>query len=108
MPRVRLAGFGASSIDVEVRAYVDTTDIHEFMAVQETLLGRILGLVEAAGTSLAFPSTTTYLSRDGGIKGPEALPAAHEEATTQESMEAAGGPPAEEPEVPQDERSAPG
>ena len=73
MPRVRLAAFGASSIDIEVRAYVDTTDVHEFMAVQEQLLAMIMRLVEAAGTSIAFPSTTAYITRDDGIVGPAAL-----------------------------------
>jgi MscS family membrane protein len=73
MPRVRLAAFGASSIDIEARAYVETTNVHEFMAVQEQLLSMILRLVETAGTGMAFPSTTAYLTRDGGIEGPAAL-----------------------------------
>jgi MscS family membrane protein len=73
MPRVLLAGFGASSIDIEARAYVDTTSVHEFMAVQAELLAMIMRVVEAAGTSMAFPSTTAYLTRDQGIPGPEAL-----------------------------------
>lgn len=73
LPRVRLAAFGASSIDIEARAYVDTTSVHEFMAVQAELLAMILREVEAAGTGMAFPSTTAYLTRDGGIEGPAAL-----------------------------------
>lgn len=73
MPRVLLAGFGASSIDIEARAYVDTTSVHEFMAVQAELLAMIMRAVEAAGTSMAFPSTTAYLTRDDGIDGPDAL-----------------------------------
>ena len=73
LPRVRLAAFGASSIDIEARAYVETTSVHEFMAVQAELLAMIMGAVEAAGTSMAFPSTTAYLTRDGGIEGPAAL-----------------------------------
>ncbi len=73
MPRVRLAGFGSSSIDIETRAYVGTTSIHEFMAVQAELLAMIMSQVEAAGTGMAFPSTTAYLTRDGGIEGPGAL-----------------------------------
>lgn len=76
MPRVLLAGFGASSIDIEARAYVDTTSVHEFMAVQAELLAMIMRAVEAAGTGMAFPSTTAYLTRDDGIEGPEALAAA--------------------------------
>ena len=73
MPRVLLAGFGASSIDIEARAYVDTTSVHEFMAVQAELLAMIMRAVEEAGTGMAFPSTTAYLTRDDGIEGPEAL-----------------------------------
>lgn len=73
MPRVRLAAFGASSIDIEARAYVETTNVHEFMAVQEQLLAMIMRLVERAGTGMAFPSTTAYLTRDGGIEGPASL-----------------------------------
>ena len=73
MPRVRLAEFGASSIDVEARAYIDTSSVHEFMAVQEQLLAMIMRTVDSAGTGMAFPSTTAYLTRDDGIKGPTAL-----------------------------------
>jgi MscS family membrane protein len=73
LPRVRLVGFGPSSIDIEARAYVDTTSIHEFMAVQEELLTMIMRSVEAIGTSMAFPSTTAYVTRDEGIPGPVAL-----------------------------------
>ena len=76
LPRVLLAGFGASSIDIEARAYVDTTSVHEFMAVQAELLAMIMRAVEDAGTGMAFPSTTAYLTRDDGIEGPEALAAA--------------------------------
>lgn len=76
MPRVRLAEFGGSSIDVEARAYVATTSVHEFMAVQEQLLAMIMRTVESAGTGMAFPSTTAYLTRDDGIEGPAALAAA--------------------------------
>jgi len=87
MPRVRLAEFGGSSIDVEARAYVATTSVHEFMAVQEQLLAMIMRTVEAAGTGMAFPSTTAYLTRDDGIEGPSALPA--------ERAEQSGGEPSE-------------
>ena len=73
MPRVLLAGFGASSIDIEARAYVGTTSVHEFMAVQAELLAMIMRSVEAAGTGMAFPSTTAYLTRAEGIPGPGML-----------------------------------
>jgi hypothetical protein len=47
--------------------------MHQFMAVQAELLAMIMRTVEAAGTSMAFPSTTAYLMRDQGIPGPEAI-----------------------------------
>ena len=46
------------------------------MAVQGELLSMIMRLVEEAGTGIAFPSTTTYLTRDDGIPGPGAMPPA--------------------------------
>jgi len=75
LPRVRLSAFGSSSIDIEVRAYVATTSAHEFMAVQAELLAMIMHSVEGVGTSMAFPSTTAYLTRDEGIPGPGILEA---------------------------------
>lgn len=66
-PRVRVLGFGASSIDVEVRANVLTTDYSEFLEVQEALVLAIMRLVAEAGTGFAFPSQTAYLTRDPGL-----------------------------------------
>ena len=65
--RVRLLRFAASSLDLEIFSYVRETDYPTFLAVQEDLLLRILEIVEASGTHVAFPSTTTYLSQDAGL-----------------------------------------
>lgn len=65
MPRVRVVGFGAYSIDIEMRAYIDTTDFNRYVVAQEQLLLMIHRIVEDVGTSIAFPSTTAYLTRDG-------------------------------------------
>jgi MscS family membrane protein len=62
--RVRFIGFGASSLDIEVFAFVATRDVDEFSAVREELFLRIMDLVAEAGTSFAFPSQTLYLGRD--------------------------------------------
>ena len=70
-PRVRVVGFGASSIDIEVRARVDTGNYSEFLAAQQELLLLLYEIVEAAGTGFAFPSTTAYIADDTGL--PEAL-----------------------------------
>jgi MscS family membrane protein len=68
-PRVRVSGFGSSSIDIEVRAHVDTDDFGVFTGVQQQLLLLIYEIVEATGSGFAFPSSTTYLADDTGIPG---------------------------------------
>jgi MscS family membrane protein len=73
--RVRFTGFGASSLDLEVFAYVLTGDWAEFLAIREELLLRIMDLVGECGTGFAFPSQTVYLAQD---EGPE--PAGNEAA----------------------------
>ncbi len=65
--RVRFVGFGPYSLDVELFAYVGTTNFDEFLAVREDLFLRIMDIVAASGTGFAFPSSTTYLRRDGGL-----------------------------------------
>ena len=51
--------FGASSLDLEASAYVLATDLETYLKIQEELLLQIMDAVEAAGTTLAFPSQTT-------------------------------------------------
>lgn len=65
--RVRFVGFGAHSLDVEIFAYVRTTNYDEFLAVQEDINLRIIDIVAASGTGFAFPSQTLYLASDGGL-----------------------------------------
>ena len=65
--RVKVLGFGASSIMVEVFAYVDAETFSEFYELQESLLLALMDLVEETGSGFAFPSQTTYLARDTGI-----------------------------------------
>jgi MscS family membrane protein len=65
--RVRLVGFGAYSIDLEIFAYVLTTDINEFLAVREDLYLRVMDVIAASGTSFAFPSQTIYAAPDAGL-----------------------------------------
>tara|TARA_R100000027_G_C2248430_1_gene93804 strand:+ start:220 stop:1905 length:1686 start_codon:yes stop_codon:yes gene_type:complete len=62
--RVRLVGFGESSLDLQVNALIETTDWNEFLGVQEDLLMRIMEVVAEAGTGLALPSQTLYFARD--------------------------------------------
>ncbi len=67
--RVRFAGFGEYSLNMEILAYVETSDWNEFLAIQEDINLRILNIVEEAGTGFAFPSRTLYHTRDGGLDG---------------------------------------
>jgi MscS family membrane protein len=76
--RVRLKAFGASSLDVEIFAYVATRDWSEFLAVQEDVLLRTMDVLAQAGTGLAFPSQTLYVTRDGGIDAQRGTEAASE------------------------------
>jgi MscS family membrane protein len=64
--RVRFLALGASSLDVEMFAYVRTPTYPEFLAVQQELLLKTLDVVERAGASIAFPSHTVYLRQDAG------------------------------------------
>ncbi|HEX4439891.1 MAG TPA: mechanosensitive ion channel family protein, partial [Thermoanaerobaculia bacterium] len=64
--RVRFLALGASSLDVEMFAYVRAPTYAEFLAVQQELLLKTLDIVEESGTSIAFPSHTVYLRKDAG------------------------------------------
>ena len=65
--RVRFVSFGASSLDLEVYAYVRTRDWDEYLQISEDLNLRIMDIVADAGTGFAFPSTTTYVAKDDGL-----------------------------------------
>jgi MscS family membrane protein len=68
--RARLAALGASSLDIEISADVQTTSSDEFQVVREELLLGVLKVVERCGTAIAFPSQTLYLGRDRPPGGP--------------------------------------
>jgi MscS family membrane protein len=65
--RVRFTEFGASSLNLEIFAYVRTSDYNEFLRVREDVMLRIMDAVEAAGSGFAFPSRTVYFGRDTGL-----------------------------------------
>ena len=62
--RVQLTGFGASSIDLLVQYYARTGALADFLQVQEQVNLELMGLVQAAGCSFAFPSTSVYIERN--------------------------------------------
>ena len=69
--RVRFKNLGASSLDVEVFAYVLARDWPHFLEIQEELLLRITEIVAAAGTGIAFPSQTMYVEQVASARGAE-------------------------------------
>jgi MscS family membrane protein len=65
--RIRFVGFGAYSLDLEVLAYVNTSDWNEFLEIREDIYLRIMDIVNASGSGFAFPSQTLYLGKDDGL-----------------------------------------
>jgi len=62
--RVRLIRFADSAFTIEVFAYLLVNDHSIFLEIQEGLLMSILDIIVAAGSGLAFPSQTLYMTRD--------------------------------------------
>jgi MscS family membrane protein len=56
--RVRFIGFGASSLDIELFAYVRTTKRPEFLSVREEIFLQVMDIVNESGTGFAIPSQT--------------------------------------------------
>jgi MscS family membrane protein len=67
---VRFVGFGASSLDVEVTAWFQTTDFGEFQLMRQDVLLDFMTVVEEAGSAFAFPTRTVHLARDDGACPP--------------------------------------
>jgi MscS family membrane protein len=63
--RVRFLRLGASSLDIDIFAYLQARDWNHFLEIQEQLLFGITEIVSRAGTSIAFPSQTMYLAGPG-------------------------------------------
>ncbi len=61
---VRFAGFGASSLDVEIMAWFMTTDWNEFTAVRQELLLEFMSVVARRQSAFAFPTRTLHVVAD--------------------------------------------
>lgn len=64
---VRFMGFGACSLDLEMFAMTRASDWLEYRAIREDINFRIMDIVKQAGTGFAFPSQTSYFTRDRGL-----------------------------------------
>ncbi len=58
---VRFSALGASSLDIEVMAWFQTSDWGEFQLMRQDVLLSFMDVVEKAGTSFAFPTRTVHL-----------------------------------------------
>jgi MscS family membrane protein len=65
--RVRFIGYGASSLDIEIRVYAKTREWNEFYAIREDILLRMKDIVSESGTDFSFPSVTVYAGQDKGL-----------------------------------------
>lgn len=70
---VRFFRLAASSLDVEISAWIQTTDWNEFTLIRQDLLLQFMEVVERAGSSIAFPTQTVHLVPP--TNGAEARPA---------------------------------
>jgi MscS family membrane protein len=71
--RVRFIRFGASSLDVDIFAYVFAHDWNNFLEIQEELLFGIMDVVRKAGAEIAIPSQSLYLAADKSDKLTQAI-----------------------------------
>lgn len=71
--RVQFLKFGTYSLDIELFAYVLTSDHAEFLKIQEELLLRVMEIVKKHDSDFAFPSQTLYVEKGalelGGAPG---------------------------------------
>ncbi len=62
--RVHFLAFGASSLDVDIKATIRTADAAVYREAVERLNLAFMDAVAAQGAGFAFPSQTVYLARD--------------------------------------------
>jgi MscS family membrane protein len=65
--RLRVTNFAGAAFELELFAFVKTSDFREFTGIRQEIILKIAGIVEAAGTRFAAPTRLTYQSKDPGI-----------------------------------------
>jgi MscS family membrane protein len=58
---VRLVELGESTLDIDVMAWFQTPDWDEFQLIRQEVLLQFMGVIEAAGTSVAVPARAIWL-----------------------------------------------
>jgi len=85
--RVRFVGFGASSQDIEILGYINTSDFGRFTGIREQIYFDLGRIVSEAGAQLAFPSQTVYLGKESHADSEKAETAARVVAERREAGE---------------------
>jgi MscS family membrane protein len=67
---VRFKAFGASSLDIEIMAWFLTSDFGEFQGIRQEILLGFMAVVEACGSSFAFPTRTVHLVSESAQGAP--------------------------------------
>ena len=67
--RVHFLAFGASSLDVDIKATIRTADAALYRDAVERLNLAFMEVVVSHGAGFAFPSQTVYLARDAAPRG---------------------------------------
>jgi MscS family membrane protein len=65
-PQVFFTNFGASSLDLEIVAWVNTKDFTQFKIARQEIFLRMMEIVERNGSRFAIPSRTVYLEPKEG------------------------------------------
>ena len=64
---VRFKELGASSLDIEVMAWFQTSDWGEFQLIRQDVLISFMEVVEKVGSSFAYPTQTVHLEAAGPL-----------------------------------------
>jgi len=72
--RVNFLRLSASSIEVEIFAYVFAIDWVDFLQIQQELLLSVMDIIKQAGAEIAFPSQTMYLAAHSSDKLAHLIP----------------------------------
>jgi MscS family membrane protein len=67
--RIQLVAFGERAIELELFAYVLTSDYLQFLCVREDLLLQVATVVETSGSGFAMPTQFIYLECESSANG---------------------------------------
>ena len=61
---MRLVEFGPQAVELELFAYITTSDMTTFLKVREPLLLRVAAVVESSGSAFAAPTQFIHMRED--------------------------------------------